>query len=208
MPCFVYLISCVVNGKNYVGWTKGSIEQRFLRHCYNAASGSQFYVHRAIRKYGRETFRARRLAEVSSPKEAQGLEREFIAELRTNDARFGYNLTVGGEGGPGAKGGVPRPIYKFKNPELWLERQRVSHLGKQHSMATRLRMSDSHRGHTCSLETRQILSQQKMGCNNPMKNPDTSKKVSRALCGRTQPAKVNLKRAATMRRVWEQKKRG
>jgi hypothetical protein len=81
-----------------------------------------------------------------------------------------------------------------------------SHKGKVHSEGTRNKMSASHMGHGTSLETRTKLSKSKLGNRNPMKTPETSKRVSIALTGRVQPAAVNEKRAATMREVWATKK--
>ena len=77
-----------------------------------------------------------------------------------------------------------------------------AHIGKKASLETRYKMAESRRGQKRSLTTRQLLSAQKLGNLNPMKNPETAHKVSNALIGRKQSFETNAKRAATMRLVW------
>lgn len=51
---FCYLLRNRVNGKRYIGITRGTVEQRWLVHCKKARLGSKLYIHTAIRKYGPE----------------------------------------------------------------------------------------------------------------------------------------------------------
>jgi group I intron endonuclease len=83
-----------------------------------------------------------------------------------------------------------------------VENMSRAHIGKKASLETRYKMAESRRGQKRSLTTRQLLSAQKLGNLNPMKNPETAHKVSNALIGRKQSFETNAKRAATMRLVW------
>jgi group I intron endonuclease len=57
MEGHVYKITNNVNGKFYVGKTVKTVQNRFCNHCYDAIKrNSTTYLHRAIRKYGKENF--------------------------------------------------------------------------------------------------------------------------------------------------------
>jgi group I intron endonuclease len=99
----VYFALNKSNGKAYVGWTKDTAPVRFKRHCSNAKAGSQFYFHRAIRKYGADAFDVLTVWRGDSAEEMKQAECDFIAGMKTNDQRFGYNLTAGGDGIMGHK---------------------------------------------------------------------------------------------------------
>lgn len=95
----VYLLFNTQTGMGYVGQTSSSMRERWQRHCYDAEKRKlETFLARAIRKYGKESFRFRILEETDTP-----LEREqfWIKELRTFE--YGYNLTLGGEGTKGLK---------------------------------------------------------------------------------------------------------
>lgn len=97
----VYLITNTFNEfkpKIYVGYTKLSFHARWREHCYDAKYGCLLYFHKAIRKYGKESFSHEILAETNTVEEAKELERLWILSLRAYDPDFGYNGTYGGEG--------------------------------------------------------------------------------------------------------------
>ena len=48
----IYCITNKVNGKQYVGQTVRSAEERFKEHCRD----KKMYISKAIRKYGKENF--------------------------------------------------------------------------------------------------------------------------------------------------------
>lgn len=125
----IYCVTNTINGKVYIGKTEKSAEDRWKKHVASAFNDhSQFYVHKAIRKYGVEAFRIEILANAASLEELDQLEIRFIAERHSNDPKFGYNMTTGGEGG-------------------W-HNQYTEHprgmLGKTHSEKTKKQMRQSH----------------------------------------------------------------
>ena len=90
----IYKIQNNINQKNYIGQSK-NIEMRWKQHIYNAESGSQYPIHRALRKYGVEKF-SFSILEVCKTSELNDKEIEWIAKF--NSYEEGYNCTRGGDG--------------------------------------------------------------------------------------------------------------
>ncbi len=91
----VYKITNKLNGMAYIGQTVKPRLVRWAEHVKAAGNGSEFVIHRAIRKYGPETFRVRVLKRVTEPL-LYAAEIHFIA--RHDTFNNGYNMTKGGEG--------------------------------------------------------------------------------------------------------------
>jgi group I intron endonuclease len=84
----IYVTTCLVNGKQYVGLhTRG--QAGYL--------GSGHVLANAIKKYGRENFERKTIDEFGSIEEGCAKERYWISEMNTK-APHGYNLNGGGEG--------------------------------------------------------------------------------------------------------------
>lgn len=96
MQYTVYLLTNVINGKQYVGQTCQEWRLRWNQHC----SGKPYcrVLHRAIIKYGKNAFRHEVLATALSKNESDRLERGFIETLNTRSP-YGYNLRDGGAWG-------------------------------------------------------------------------------------------------------------
>lgn len=63
---FIYVVTNMINGKQYVGQTTESIQQRFSRHCRSAENQDKdgnCPFHLAILKYGRSNFKIEQLEE-------------------------------------------------------------------------------------------------------------------------------------------------
>jgi group I intron endonuclease len=95
----VYIVTNVVNAKQYVGITN-NLGIRWKRH--KKALGETPLLHRAIKKYGKEFFVFSHIADAFDKEAAFDLERILIEQHNTFYPN-GYNLTKGGEGGAGAK---------------------------------------------------------------------------------------------------------
>ena len=106
------------NGKVYIGFTSQKPEER-----WSGGRGyrTQILFFRAIQKYGWDRITHEILAEVDSIDKARELEREFISQYKSNDKRFGYNITAGGEGTLGlhqsqsAKNKIAKKIKEIQN---------------------------------------------------------------------------------------------
>ena len=94
----IYLITCSVNGKVYVGQTISTIEKRLKRHFY-LSKHSDCYIHRAILQYGQENFFIKEIDTAHSIDELNEKEKKYIMEYDSFNSEIGYNLTLGGEGG-------------------------------------------------------------------------------------------------------------
>lgn len=96
----VYLLTNLENGKLYVGKTKSTLDARWYNHIKDAKYGSKYAIHRAIRKYGKDSFSKRVLGEYTTEEEALKAEQFWIEKLQTIGER-GYNMCQGGRGATG-----------------------------------------------------------------------------------------------------------
>lgn len=99
----VYKVTCLVNGKHYIGITARSIEERWPEHVGMSrySKANRPFLH-AIRKYGAESFVVEAIFSALSRDAANEVEREFIAEYGSLHPG-GYNLSTGGEGTVGRR---------------------------------------------------------------------------------------------------------
>jgi len=98
----VYLLTNVINGKQYVGKTVGKLAARWNRHKYDSCNRIRdTLLGRAVRKYGAKNFVPSVLANADTEVELAQLEQDFIYAYQSNHRQFGYNLTDGGEGSTG-----------------------------------------------------------------------------------------------------------
>ncbi len=92
----IYLITCTVSGKSYVGQTVCGVEKRWKRHIADALYNREdFAFTRAIRKHGADNFTVSVLHDNVPDEELNDLEVKEIAEKKTFIPN-GYNSTTGG----------------------------------------------------------------------------------------------------------------
>lgn len=82
-----------INGKRYVGITKQNPETRWRSG--NGYNNSEYFW-RAIKKYGWRNFEHVTLHENLTKEEAEKIEIKLIAEWKTTDGEYGYNIANGG----------------------------------------------------------------------------------------------------------------
>lgn len=118
----IYKIINMINNKIYIGFTSGSIENRFNGHISKSLNhDSKYLLHNAIRKYTPNNFIIESIC-CSRDKDytLNFLESYFIKEYKSNNKKYGYNMTKGGEGTIG---------YKHKDESK--EKMSLFHTGKQ-----------------------------------------------------------------------------
>lgn len=94
---YIYIVTCRVNGKQYIGKTARP-KQRLVEHRY--AVGRTFLA-KAFRAHGKDAFIMEMIACSLDNDAASEAERALIIQYGTK-APGGYNLTDGGEGKAGA----------------------------------------------------------------------------------------------------------
>lgn len=159
----IYCITCLVNGKMYIGQTVQLLDNRWRRHVLSTQRGSDHKFHRAIRKYGEENFLVEEVLTVSAPtkdilkKKLDYVEMRLIKKLETH--KCGYNSTDGGEGTLGLKlseHAIRKMAESKKRENLTPEKRKrlsESKIGEKnpfyhrtHSEDSRKRISEKKRG--------------------------------------------------------------
>lgn len=137
----IYLITNLINGKQYVGQTKKSLNGRWLQHCDPLRPTSA--LGKAIQKYGKEAFKKEILFTHPCLETINELEQEFIAHYGTR-AKNGYNIHPGGnnhqwteevkQAFSKARMGTGNPRYGYRGPTHTVESReklRQLRLGKK-----------------------------------------------------------------------------
>lgn len=98
----IYKCTNLINNKVYIGLTIRTLNHRKSRHLYDAKHRKyNSYFHSAIRKYGESNFKWETIHTAKTKNELISLEIKEISKHRSSEAKFGYNLTLGGESHPG-----------------------------------------------------------------------------------------------------------
>ena len=150
----VYLIS-FPNGKNYVGITTTSFDERKASHISHMNT-SNLAVHGALKKYfGQENWKI--VAKGDSWEELTKLEVKFIQKYNSYIDDNGYNLTLGGDGASGYKLSDEQKLMHsklkkkyFSNDENRLKQSKATrlvhqnkpHLAQEHSAFSKQRFTD------------------------------------------------------------------
>lgn len=143
------------NGKRYYGITKQEPKQRWRNG--KGYKDNQYFT-RAIEKYGWNNIDHIVLFDSLTESEAKELEQYFIQWYNTANRDYGYNITLGGEGGNGLKGDK---CYWFGKHHTEESKEKISknHMdvsgekhpmyGKHHTEESKVKMSESQKGLHC-----------------------------------------------------------
>ena len=145
--CVVYMCTCLLSGKSYIGYTSKSLDERWLSHCKSARCGSVYHFHRAIRTHGTDCWIRTTLEDNLTTAEAKLVEKKLIKLFETKLS--GYNGTDGGEGVSGLVHSIEsrRKISEattaaMNDPEV-KKRLREGHKRANARLDVRKRKSDS-----------------------------------------------------------------
>lgn len=194
----LYLITNLINGKHYVGKTVRSLRKRWTKHLSDARRGSQTYLNNAIRKRGPEAFSIVPLVSIlTTDLSLKEQEKFWIRLFRSNDPRYGYNLTAGGDGMVGYRASAETrrkmsEAHKGKNFSAE-HRRKLSEAkrgkpGHPNSLETRRRISAVHKGKTLSVETRRKIGNAQKGNKHSegrIVSAETRRKIGDAHKGKT-----------------------
>lgn len=126
MTSCVYVATNKVNGKQYVGLTRLGVAVRSKHHGYKV-NAAKTYFHRALAKYGVDSFEFVEYASPISDAALADLERIVIVQLAPE-----YNQTCGGE-----------VTFGRKYDDATKERIRLANTGKKRSPECRKRNSET-----------------------------------------------------------------
>lgn len=98
---FIYKIENKINHKIYIGQTTRTVLSRWKEHISQAKDINKphHYFHNAINKYGEENFIVKEIDSCDNKEELNAKEIYYISIYNSNNPKYGYNLTKGGEGG-------------------------------------------------------------------------------------------------------------
>jgi group I intron endonuclease len=191
-----YQATNTTNGKTYVGQTSLRLEDRWNKHLQNARRGSPYALHRAIRKYGVESFVVQVIEHASSFDAVCLLEQKYITRLNSHTTGNGYNMTAGGDGVVGytfTKGDKLKMSLaqqgKKRGPRSEKDKQKISEAHKRNS-------------HGPSKHCNQRRSETGTGVPRP---DEVKERIRASLKGRPRPPEVIEKIRATKRLKGESK---
>lgn len=92
---YIYKITNTINGKIYVGKTERTVEERFKEHIRDSKrkTTEKRPLYDAIRKYGFSQFTVETIEETDNPDEREKYWIEYYQSFK-----YGYNVTLGGDG--------------------------------------------------------------------------------------------------------------
>lgn len=145
----IYRVTNLVNGMSYIGKTARSMKVRRKEHTYDV-SRTNFYFHRALRKYGKDSFEWEIIKRCNSHDELIHSEQFFIKQFNTK-VPDGYNMTDGGEGMPNPTEETKRKLREF-NLGKTLTKEHVEKIaernrGQKRSEQARRNISEAHKGY-------------------------------------------------------------
>lgn len=158
-----------VNGKQYVGLTKQSPENRWGKDGMNyKGKCSHFWA--AIQKYGWNNFTHVIVADGLNQKEACELEIKLIKENKSNDKDYGYNILEGG-----TAPSIPDEIRKKISTALMGNKNGQGH---PCSAEKRKKIGDAQRGRKFSQSRRDAISRAKRGKKTRPCSDELKRKIS------------------------------
>lgn len=92
-----------INLKVYIGLTTKTLQKRHEGHIKESLDPVKCtsYFHKAMKKYGVENFTVEVIETCQTKEELYEREKFWIKFYKSNDPKFGYNMTAGGEGSIG-----------------------------------------------------------------------------------------------------------
>ena len=111
----IYLITNIVNGKKYVGQhNEPDVTKRWREHWYDTDRGCEYALHRAMRKYGRDSFNIDILCVIPNGDAICRMEEYFAEQFETYmwDVPGGYNMIPCGKHGRSGMKSTPLTIEK------------------------------------------------------------------------------------------------
>lgn len=110
---YIYKITNNLNGRAYIGQTKGKPENRWKAHC--SKSGKPSLIGDVIRKFGKENFTFEVIHTCELKQDLDRMEAYYIQRYKTYQP-YGYNLTKGNR--KKLEGPLNKGVYQAKMEEI------------------------------------------------------------------------------------------
>ena len=124
------------SGKRYIGQTCQPLRRRWRNG--NGYVRNE-YFHRAIQKYGWDAFEHRTICECETLEEANRVEAQLIEQYKTNDPKYGYNISGGADGSRRVSESTRLKMSAAKKGKFVGEEN--PNFGRKHTPDERARMS-------------------------------------------------------------------
>lgn len=119
----IYIITNIINGKQYVGKTIRRVQTRYWEHTHRDINKKDL-LHQALCKYGIENFTIEILEKNIFTLEELNLKECIWIKQKNTLAPNGYNLTEGGDGGNGKTYSVYDNFWKKQNKQTFVIHQK------------------------------------------------------------------------------------
>lgn len=187
---FIYLLENIYNSKHYVGQTTRDVFVRYMEHVYEARNNphSCMPIHAALKDFGEAHFELAILGTCISQEDLNIKEAFWISKFRADNPALGYNVTAGGQSGPGVAG-VNNPNFGNhvlkgrKRPEhsAWMKANNPFR-GKSHSAETKAMITAKNRLRKATEEQKLKISRaSKLHWQDPVYREKVTTAVNKAL---------------------------
>ena len=189
MRSYTVYLHTTPSNKHYVGITSMPTEKRFGKNGKGYATSKYFY--RAIQKYGWDNIQHTILYTGLTREQASEKEKELIALYQSNKREFGYNCTLGGDGG----------MLGYSPTEETRRKQSIAHKGKpvvhtpeqDRLQSERMKGTKLHLGYKASEDSRKRMSEAHKGLPLTQKQLDNLKKIHERNRGKPRSEEVRKK---------------
>lgn len=186
----VYMHTCIVNEKKYIGITKQTLKKRWdSGHGYSNCRCFNF----AIKKYGKNNFKHEIILQNLTKQEAEMFEVEMIKYYKTQDRKYGYNLANGGSTPTFSEETRKKMSLSHvgkKLPQETKDKISKANKGKFVSQDTRIKISAINKGRKMTKETNEKNRQAKLGTT---LSQETKDKISKAMKGKIKSLETRIK---------------
>ena len=189
MRSYTVYLHITPSNKRYVGITSMSVEKRFGKNGKGYATSKYFY--RAIQKYGWDNIQHIIVCTGLTREQASEKEKELIALYQSNKREFGYNCTLGGDGG----------MLGYSPTEETRRKQSIAHKGKKvvHTaeqdklQSERMKGTKLHLGYKASEDSKKRMSEAHKGLPLTQKQLENLKKIHERNRGKPRSEEVRKK---------------
>lgn len=202
MRSYTVYLHITPSNKRYVGITSMPVKKRFGKNGKGYSTSKYFY--RAIQKYGWDNIQHIILYTGLTREQASEKEKELIALYQSNKREFGYNCTLGGDGG----------MLGYSPTEETRRKQSIAHKGKKvvHTaeqdklQSERMKGKKLHLGYKVSEESRKRMSEAHKGLPLTQKQLENLKKIHERNRGKPRSEEVRKKISQSHMKVNERRR--